>query len=263
LGSVRVWLAGRMPPAGHAAALVGVGVVAGVVSVVVSLASVISYPALLALGLPPVAANVTNTVALTFTGMGATLGSRPELAGQGRTVLRLAAVTTLGGATGAALLLALPGRAFELVAPVLVAGASLALLAQPALQRHAPFRPRGMTPLTLGALYAAAIYTGYFGAAGGILTLVVLGSILDAPLGRLNAVKNALAGVANGVAALGFIAFGPVDWGSAVPLAAGFLAGGRIGPALARRIPSSALRLLVVVCGVGVAVGLGRRTYLG
>ena len=241
--------------------LFGTGVVAGVVSVVVSLASVISYPALLALGVPPVAANVTNTVSLVFTGMGSTLGSRRELGGLGRTVLRLAAVTALGGATGAALLLLLPGRAFELVAPVLVAGASVLLWLQPRLRERLPLHPRGMTPPTVLALYAAAIYTGYFGAAGGILTLVVLGSILEVPLVRLNAVKNAIAGFANGVAALGFVVFGPVDWSAVVPLAAGFLLGGWLGPSVARRLPEDVLRALVAGCGVTVALVLAWRTY--
>ena len=237
------------------------GVVAGVVSVVVSLASVIAYPALLALGVPPVAANVTNTVSLVFTGVGSALGSRRELAGLGPTVLRLAAVTALGGATGAALLLLLPGRAFEVVAPVLVAGASVLLWLQPRLRERLPLHPRGATPLTMLALYCAAIYTGYFGAAGGILTLVVLGSVLEAPLVRLNAVKNAIAGFANGVAALGFVVFGPVDWTAVVPLASGFLVGGWLGPAVARRLPEEVLRALVGACGVTVAGVLAWRTY--
>ena len=111
--------------------LIGVGVLAGVVSTVVSLASLVSYPALLAVGLPPVAANVTNTVALVFTAVGAAAGSQPELVGQGGRVLRLGSVTALGGAGGAAVLLLTPSEAFEVVAPWLIAAASLLLLAQP------------------------------------------------------------------------------------------------------------------------------------
>ncbi len=256
-----VCLAGGVPEALDALILLGVGVVAGVVSVVVSLASVVSYPALLALGLPPVAANVTNTVCLTFTGMGATLGSRPELAGLRPAVLRLATTTGLGGATGAALLLLLPGRAFEHVAPVLIAAASTLLLLQPLLRERLPLHPRGATPATTAALFLAATYTGYFGAAGGVLTLVVLGAILDVPLVRLNAVKNVLAGVANGVAATAFVLLGPVDWWSVAPLAAGFFAGGRVGPGVARLLPESLLRALVASCGIAVAAVLGWRTY--
>lgn len=237
------------------------GVLAGIVSVVVSLASLISYPTLLALGVPPLAANVTNTVALTFTGMGSTLGSRHELTGLRGTVLRLAVASTLGGATGAALLLAFPGRAFEYVVPWLIVFASVIIYLQPRLQVHARFHPRGLRPSTLAALYVAAIYTGYFGAAGGVLALAVLGSILDLPLVRLNAVKNALAGFANGIAALGFVLFGPVDWGSAVPLAAGFLIGGWLGPRVARRIPAQGLRTLIAGTGLAVAAVLAYRTY--
>jgi hypothetical protein len=90
--------------------LIGAGTLAGVASTVAALASLVSYPVLLALGLPPVSANVTNTVALVFTGAGAAAGSRPELAGQGRLVARLGALTALGGAAGAALLLLTPAR---------------------------------------------------------------------------------------------------------------------------------------------------------
>ena len=115
----------------NALILVGVGLLAGVVSTVVSLASLVSYPALLALGLPPLSANMTNTVALGFTAVGAAAGSRSELAGQRPLVLRLGLVTALGGAAGAVLLLVTPARTFELVAPLLVGGGSLVLLLQP------------------------------------------------------------------------------------------------------------------------------------
>jgi uncharacterized protein len=116
-------------------ALIGAGALAGVVSTVAGLASLVSYPVLLALGLSPLSANVTNTVALTFTGAGAAAGSRPELAGQGGRVLRLGAVTMLGGAAGAAVLLLTPPGAFEYVAPALIGGSSLALLLQPVIRR--------------------------------------------------------------------------------------------------------------------------------
>ena len=126
--------------------LYAAGVLAGIVSVLVSLASIVSYPALLAVGLPPVAANVTNTVALVLTGVGASLGSRRELAGLQPVVMRLAVAAAAGGLTGALLLLVLPDRVFELVAPVLIAGASLLLLAQPRLRERPLLRPRGLRP---------------------------------------------------------------------------------------------------------------------
>ncbi len=244
------------------AALFVAGVTGGIVSVLVSLASLVTYPALLAVGLPPVAANVTNTVSLTFTGVGAGLGSRRELAGQRPTLLRLSVAAAAGGLTGAVLLLALPGRAFELVAPVLIAGASVIVLLEPRLKERTAFQPRGLRPGTVGAFYATAVYTGYFGAAGGVLALVALGAIIARPLTHLIAAKNVLAGVSNGAAALFFAAFGPVEWAYVVPLATGLFVGGLIGPGIARRLPARALRLLIGVCGVSVAAVLAWRTYL-
>jgi uncharacterized protein len=276
--------------------LVGVGLVAGVVSTVASVASIVSYPALLALGLPPLSANVTNTVALVFTAFGAAAGSRPELAGQARLVWRLGMLTAAGGAAGATLLLLTPARMFEMVAPWLIAMASLVLLFQPRLRRpRAGVRPRSADgpgqPADAGppaesgprpagaisgpcdarpprarlalssALFATAAYVGYFGAAGGILVLAVLTPLLRQPLVRVNAIKNVVSGFANGVAATAFAIFGPVDWTAAVPLAAGFLAGGWLGPLLARRLPAAALRVLVGVTGLAVAGKLALGSY--
>jgi uncharacterized protein len=241
--------------------LLGAGVIGGIVSVLVSLASLVTYPVLLAVGLPPVAANVTNTVALTFTGLGATIGARPELRGQGPTILRLAAVAAAGGATGAVLLLVLPGRWFELVAPVLIAVASILILVQSRLARRARFRPRGITPVTAAAYFATAIYICYFGAAGGIIAIVALASIIDRPLVHVNAAKSALSGIANGVAAVGFALFGPVRWAFVVPLAVGLFVGGLAGPWIARRLPPGVFRLLIASCGLGVASLLAWRTY--
>lgn len=241
--------------------LVLAGTAAGVVSTVASLASVISYPVLLALGLPPLSANVTNTVSLLFTGGGAALGSRPELEGQGRRVLRLGLVTAAGGAAGAALLLGTGARAFEAAAPVLIGVAALILLTQPQRRVLAGHQAGERSPLLLAALFAVAVYVGYFGAAGGILLLAVLTAMLSQPLARTNAVKNVISGFANGVAALGFAVFGPVDWAAVGPLAAGFLIGGWAGPTVARRLPGEALRYLVGAAGLAVAAWLGVQAY--
>jgi uncharacterized membrane protein YfcA len=241
---------------GEVLGLLGVGVVAGVVSTVVSLASIVSYPALLAFGLPPLTANVTNTVALLFTGLGAAFGSRPELTGQAPRVLRLGWLTALGGATGAGLLLVTPSETFEQIAPWLIGGASLLLVRPP---RGEPHGDRG--PLMRLALFAVAIYVGYFGAAGGILMLAVLSSMLGGGPAKINALKNVLSGMANAVAAVGFAVFGPVDWAAAAPLAAGFLLGGWFGPKIARRLPGQSLRYLAAACGLAVAIKLGYDAY--
>ena len=244
-------------------ALVAAGILGGIVSVVVSLASLVTYPALLLAGLPPVAANVTSTIAQTFTGLGTALGARRELEGQRALLLRLALLSGLGGALGAGLLLVLPGRSFELVAPILVGGASLAILVQPRLARQHRFRPQGIRLWTALAYVAVSVYIGYFGAGGGILALVVLSAIINRPLGHVNLAKSALAGVANGAAAIGFVFFGPVRWGFVVPLAVGLFIGGFVGPWLVRRVPVRVLRGLIAVSGVGVAVMLAIRAYAG
>ncbi|HXB48925.1 MAG TPA: sulfite exporter TauE/SafE family protein [Streptosporangiaceae bacterium] len=239
-------------------ALLGVGVLAGIVSTVASLASVVSYPALLALGLGPVSANVTNTVALMFTGVGAAAGSRPELAGQGGRVVRLGLLTAAGGGTGAALLLLTPARGFEFIAPVLIALGSLIILCRPVPARRADPVPGW---LSQAGVFAVAIYIGYFGAAGGVLMLAVLIRLFRQSLARTNALKNAISGLANAVAGVGFAIFGPVQWAAAVPLAAGFLVGGWIGPALVRRLPAAGLRVFVGICGLAVAIRLGISAY--
>ena len=188
--------------------LYATGVLAGIVSVLVSLASIVSYPVLLAVGLPPVTANVTNTVALVLTGVGAALGSQRELAGLRPIVLRLAVAAVVGGFTGAALLLVLPERVFELVVPVLIAGASILLLAQPRLRSRPMLQPRGLRPGPVAAFTATSVYLGYFGAAGGILSLAVLSTMLDRPYHDVNAAKNTLAAFANGAAAVVFVMAG-------------------------------------------------------
>ncbi|MEV7808135.1 sulfite exporter TauE/SafE family protein [Microbispora sp. NPDC088329] len=242
--------------------LAAVGLVAGVASTVVSLASIVSYPALLAFGLPPLTANVTNTVALLFTGVGAAAGSRPELAGQKPLIGRLGLATALGGATGAALLLVTPSRTFEAVAPWLIAGASLLLLLRP--PRPGRVRLGGENGLALRVgVFCVAVYTGYFGAAGGIMMFAVLAAALDRPAAGVNAVKNVIGAFANAVAAVWFALFGPVDWAAVAPLAVGFLVGGWLGPAVARRLPGETLRLAAALCGLAVAVKLGFDVYRG
>ncbi len=245
----------------EALALLGTGVVAGVVSTVVSLASVVSYPVLLAIGLPPLSANMTNTVSLVVTGAGAAAGSRPELAGQGARIRRLGLVTALGGGAGAALLLLTPPQTFVRAAPVLIGAASLVLLAQPGPGRERRRRAGERSPLLLAGVFCVAIYVGYFGAAGGILMLAVLTAMIAEPIARTNAVKNVIGGLANGVAAIAFAVFGQVDWLAVAPLAAGFLIGGWTGPALVRRLPARGLRILVALCGLAIAVRLGVSAY--
>jgi uncharacterized membrane protein YfcA len=241
--------------------LLAAGTLGGIFSTVVSIASLITYPALLALGVPPLSANMTNTVSLVLTGAGSVLGSKPELAGQGRRVIRLGIITALGGAAGAAVLLLTPASTFTKVVPVLIGGASLVLLVQPRIKGLSPSAEGETRVGHLLALFAVAMYVGYFGAAAGVMLLVVLSMMIDESLATVNAVKNAISGMANAMAAVCFALFGDVRWAFVVPLAAGFLAGGWIGPKIVRKVPAGPFRVVVSLCGVGLAVRLGISAY--
>lgn len=241
--------------------LVATGFGAGILSTVASIASVLSYPVLLALGLPPLAANVTNTMSLVLTSAGSVLGSRQELAGQRARTLRLGLFTALGGAAGAAALLLAPASAFAAVVPVLVGGSALVLLIQPWIKSLNAKPGAEGSPVRRAGLFCVACYTGYFGAAGGILLLATLISMIDDTLVRLNALKNVLSGFANGVAAIAFAIWAPVHWSYVPPLAAGFLIGGFIGPRIVRRVRVDTFRVFIALCGLVLAAKLGMSAY--
>lgn len=241
--------------------LAGIG--GGFTGAVAGLASLVSYPALLAVGLPPVVANVTNSVAMIGATTGSIAGSRPELEGQGAVLLRLALLAGVGGATGGALLLLTPGEAFASIVPWLIALASVLLMVAPTLRRVAERRtergPAGATPLgpvTLVAAFGVAVYGGYFGAASAVMMLALLSISWSQSLARSNAAKNVASGAANIVAAVVFAFVGPVDWPAAGVLCAGLLIGARVGPPLVRRVPETPLRIAIGVAGLGLAVSL-------
>ncbi|HEY0933326.1 MAG TPA: sulfite exporter TauE/SafE family protein [Trebonia sp.] len=245
----------------QALALLAAGIGGGIAGTMASVASVVSYPALLALGLPPLAANVTNTVALVFCVPGAALGARAELAGQRRRVLRIGAVMAAGGAAGAAVLLLAPPGAFALVVPVLIASAAVLILLQPRLRALAPRPGAEQSRRRLAGLFCVAVYLGYFGAAGGVLVLAALAATLSESLIRVNAIKNVVAGAANLVAATIFARYAPVDWAFVPTLSAGFLIGGYAGQRLVRHFPAALLRLVVAAAGLALAVKLGISAY--
>jgi uncharacterized protein len=253
--------------------LVLAGFGGGIAGSTAGLASLVSYPALLAVGLPPVTANVSNTVALVFSSVGSVGGSRPELRGQRARTRRLAFIAVSGGIVGAVLLLATPSSAFAKVVPWLIGLASLGILIPRNLTLTLSRRPQGpldpATPegehrasLALGlGVFLIAIYGGYFGAGAGVLLLALLLLTSDETLPRNNAMKNVLLGVANAVAAVAFVLFGPVRWSAVLPLAAGFLIGGRLGPIIVRRAPAGPLRAVIACAGLGLAVHLGLDAY--
>jgi hypothetical protein len=245
----------------QAVALLAAGLGGGVAGSMASVASVVSYPALLALGLPPLAANVTNTMSLVFCVPGAVLGARTELAGQQPRIARFGAVVAAGGALGAVILLLAPPGAFAMAVPVLIGSAAVLVLLQPKLRALQPRPGAEHSRRRLAVVLAVAVYLGYFGAAGGVLLLAALAATLSEPLIRINAIKNVIAGAANLVAALIFALYAPVDWAFVPQLAAGFLIGGYAGQRLTRHLPVALLRVIVALAGLGLAVKLGISAY--
>jgi len=235
------------------------GVGAGLSGSIAGLASLVSYPALLAVGLGPIAANVTNTTALVFSTLGSTLGSRPELTGQGRRLRPLAIAAVLGGATGATLLLLTPSDTFERIAPWLIGVASLAILVRPRV--HPEHAHPGTGPGLTAGVFAIAIYGGYFGAAAGVMVLALMLVATGESLARSNAFKNVVLGVANATAAVAFALLGHVHWDAAAPLALGLFAGGRLGPIVVRRSNATVLRTLIGLAGLALAVKLAFDAY--
>jgi uncharacterized membrane protein YfcA len=242
---------------GDAALLLGAGVLAGMVGSAGGIASLISYPVLLAVGLPPKPANVADTVAFVACLPGSTLGSRPELQGQGRRVLQLSPLAVVGSAVGAALLLLTPAGVFGRIVPFLVAFAAVALLVQPRVSKWLEERPgAGGWFWPQCGLLAVWVFDGYWGVGAGVMALAVLTLAVETRLPRANALKNVLLGVADVACSIVFILYGPVRWAAVVPLAVGVLAGSRIGPSLTRRVPAGVLRIVVALVGFGLAVDL-------
>jgi uncharacterized membrane protein YfcA len=248
-----------------AALLAAAGVLGGLTGSIAGLASLPTYPALLLYGLPPVTANVTNTVALVFNGIGSALGSRPELTGQGAEIKRIAPVAAIGGLTGAVLLLSTPAEGFERTVPILLGLASIAIVLPRRPVREAKVvnhRRHTIGKLAqMAAIFSIGIYGGYFGAAAGVLLLALLLRSEHESLAHVNAVRNVIIGVANAVAAVVFAIFAPVNWLAVLVVGAGCLVGSRIGPSIVRRVPAGPMRIAIGAAGLAVAVKLGFDTY--
>jgi uncharacterized protein len=232
------------------------GVLAGIVGTAGGITSLVSYPALLAVGVPALNANVANIVALVTCGPGAALASRPELAGRVGWLRRWSLAAVAGGTAGAVLLLLTPAGSFSRIVPYLVALGSVALLVQPRLSALRTGHRQANTTVLLAGLLVISAYSGYFGAGSGVLTLALLLFTVDGQLARANALKNVIVGVATAMSALILVLAGPADWTAALPLAAGLFTGSLIGPTVARRIPARILRWLVALVGLGLAAWL-------
>ena len=236
------------------------GLAAGTINTVVGSGTLITFPVLLAVGYPPVLANVSNTVGLVPGSVSGAIGYRAELTGQRRRLVRLGSASVVGAVIGAAALLLAPERAFQAVVPVLIALACVLVVVQPRLsdwlgRRGRAPRAHGGPPLYAG-VFGAGIYGGYFGAAQGVLLIALLGLLLDDDLQRVNAAKNVLAGLVNLVAAVVFIAVTDIAWEAAGLIALGAVVGGQVGAKIGRRVPAPVLRGLVVLVGVVAIVVL-------
>jgi len=233
------------------------GVAAGTINTVVGSGTLITFPTLLAVGVPPVTANVTNTIGLVPGSVSGAIGYRRELRGQRGRLVRLASASLVGGVIGAVLLLALPAAAFNTIVPVLILLGCVLVLLQPTISRKVAARAehRGGVP-EHGALWVwvlvmlTGVYGGYFGAAQGVLLMAIMGIGIQDSLQRLNGTKNVLAGLVNAVAAVIFIAVAEVDWLIAGLIAGGSVVGGQIGATVGRRLPPLALRMVIVTVGV-------------
>jgi uncharacterized protein len=237
----------------------GVAFLAGVINSIAGGGSLILFPTLVALGLPTVAANVTNSVAQWPGYLGGVAGFRAEYVGQRDRLVRFGLVALLGGTAGSVLLLTTPSEAFDLIVPLLVLLASLLLAFQPLitkrLKRQEDGRRTGDPAWLYVALFLATVYGGYFGGALGVILVGVLGL----GLGRLklaNAMKSAISLVTASVTVVVFGIWGPVEWAYVAVCAPAALIGGFLGAKIATRIPSTPLRAMIVVFGIAVSIYL-------
>ena len=231
------------------------GMAAGTINAVVGSGTLITFPILLAFGVPPVTANVSNTIGLVPGVASGVVGYRRELRGQRARSIRLGSASVAGGIMGAILLLWLPARAFSAIVPALILVGLLLVVLQPRISawtaaRHegagGDFGPWWVWPAVLGT----GVYGGYFGAAQGVILMGVLGIGIADGLQRLNGLKNVLAGLVNGVAGAIFVIVADVDWTVVALIAAGSIVGGQLGATVGRRLPAGVLRVVIVVVGL-------------
>ncbi|NMH98654.1 sulfite exporter TauE/SafE family protein [Pseudonocardia acidicola] len=238
------------------------GMAAGAVNAAVGSGTLITFPVLLAVGYPPLLANVSNNIGLVPGSVAGVFGYRRELRGQRARVLRLCAASAVGGLVGAGVLLLLPAQTFAAVVPVLIGVAVLLVLVQPLLARRLAARraetPRGGdSPWLTAGVTASGVYGGYFGAAQGVILLGLMGVALPEDLQRINALKNAMALTVNLAAGIVFALLADqIAWTAALLIAAGATVGGRVGAALSRRLPPMAFRLLIAAVGVAAMANL-------
>jgi uncharacterized membrane protein YfcA len=236
------------------------GIAAGTINTVVGSGTLITFPVLLGVGLPPITANVSNTLGLFPGSFVGAYGYRRELVGQKRRLILLGSASVTGGVIGAVLLLTLPAGAFKAIVPVLIVIALLLVIFGPRLNKRLASTAHAatdrVTPLLWIAVLGTGIYGGYFGAAQGVLLMAIMGVLLAETLQRQNALKNVLAGLVNFVAAIVFVFTAHIDWTAAALIAVGSILGGLLGARIGRRLPPAGLRALIVVVGLAALVKL-------
>jgi uncharacterized protein len=248
-------------------ALFGAGGFAGLINTVVGSGTLITFPTLLALGVPPVIANVSNTVGLAPGSLSGAWATRHDLdlnAGYGL-LLRLGTASLLGGITGAVLLLWLPSAAFDAIVPALIGLGCVLVIAQPFIAKRLA-RRRARLDLAAAPPYGSiwlwvavaltGVYGGYFGAAQGVLLIAILGIGLVGSLSHINAIKNVLATIVNTIAAVVFVIVTEVNWPAAIAIAVGSVLGAQVGGKVARRIPAIVYRVIIVAVGIAAIVSL-------
>jgi len=244
----------------HALAIFAAGLAAGTINTVVGSGSLITFPTLIALGYAPVLANVSNNIGLVPGSLSGVYGYRRELKGQRARITALGPASLAGGLTGAVLLLLLPGSVFAHVVPVLILIALALVITGPRLATTVAAR-RGdggatIGPALLACIFATGVYGGYFGAAQGIILIALLSIFLEDDLQRLNASKNVLAMLVNGIASVVFIFGTSIDWKVVGIIAAGSIIGGQVGASVGRRLAPRVLRLIIVAVGLVAVVRL-------
>lgn len=244
------------------------GTAAGLISSMAGLASLISYPALLSLGLPPVSANVTNTAALVFTGIGSGISSTKELKSHKSDTIRVTILSLLGAIVASLLLTLAPAKTFQKVVPFFILMAGILMLfsirQKPTTDLSMNQRPKSLLKRLFIdlAILLVGVYGGYFGAAAGVILLSILSIALTAPLPVSNAIKNFTSLISNLIAILIYAFTTKVYWLMVIPMSIGMFIGGYIGPIIVRHVPTKPLRVCISVAALGLASYLFYGAYL-
>lgn len=237
----------------HLALVAGAAVAGGIVNAIAGGGSLITFPALVASGVPSVVASLTNTVAMCPGYIGGTWAQRRDMAGQRSRAVKILPGAALGGVAGALLLLHTGEAAFDVIVPFLLVFAAVLLALQPKLRTWLADKHAGGAAFAAIVVALASVYGGYFGAGMGVIAIAALAVVFDDDLTRLNALKQAISFASNIAAAVVFMWSGRVDWPAALAMMAGSLAGGVLGGTLASRIPANVLRVGIVVIALVVA----------